>query len=259
MLHHAVRSVHRRRVLPSVVLAVVVLAVSGCGFFSGAEKVADADLPTLREPVETAAPEPEPEPQPEPEPEPAPPPPPPPEEPASALPREGPDANSPGRATVAEHSEARARQGDEAIRGGGLQIPAIGVSTSLISLGLNADRSMQVPSNFSQAGWYRYSPLPGDPGPAVIAGHVDSRSGPAVFYRLTELSPGDTISVRYADGRAVTFAVDRVEQHPKDAFPHDRVYGDTAGPELRLITCGGDFDRSQNSHRDNVIVYASVR
>lgn len=265
MTPHAVRSHHHhhRRVLPPVAPAVVmlaaaVLALAGCGFFSGAETVADADLPTLPEPVETPTPEPEPKPEPEPEPEP-PPPPPPPEEPAPSLPREGPEANTPGRATASEYAEARARQGEQAISGGRLDIPAIGVSTSLTSLGLNADRSMEVPSSFSQAGWYRYSPLPGDPGPAAIAGHVDSRSGPAVFYRLKELSPGDMINVRYRDGRTVTFAVDRVEQYPKDAFPHDRVYGDTAGPELRLITCGGEFDRSQNSHRDNIVVYASTR
>lgn len=158
---------------------------------------------------------------------------------------------------VAQHSDALARQNEARLAGASLEIPAIGVSTPLISLGLQADRTMEVPSNFAQAGWYRYSPVPGDVGPSVIAGHVNGRSGPAVFYDLTDLAPGDRVLVNYADGTRAEFAVSRVEQHPKDAFPHAQVYGDTPGPELRLITCGGIFDRSRGAHRDNVIVYAS--
>jgi LPXTG-site transpeptidase (sortase) family protein len=176
---------------------------------------------------------------------------------ATNLAPEGPEANH-GEAEVAAASEQRAEANAAALTDAGLEIPSIGVATPLITLGLNADRTMQVPEDFSLAGWYRHSPLPGDPGPAVIAGHVSGRSGPAVFYRLTELSAGDEIRVNYADGSTALFRVDRVEQHPKDAFPHDEVYGDTEDAQLRLITCGGEFDSGAGSHRDNVIVYASL-
>lgn len=163
-----------------------------------------------------------------------------------------------GDAPVSQLSERRAREGRQALAGMTLDIPALGVSTALVSLGLNEDRTMQVPSNFGQAGWYQYSAIPGTTGPAVIAGHVDSRSGPAIFYNLADLSAGDEVHVRAGDGARTTYVVQRVEQHPKDAFPTDQVYGETAGAELRLITCGGVFDRSQRAHRDNVIVYATA-
>jgi sortase (surface protein transpeptidase) len=101
-------------------------------------------------------------------------------------------------------------------------------------------------------------PVPGDPGPAVIAGHVDSRAGPAVFFRLRELRPGDKVTVRRSDGRAVAFTVDEVDRYPKDAFPTSAVYGPAPGSELRLITCGGSFDAAKRSYRDNVVVYAST-
>lgn len=177
-------------------------------------------------------------------------------EPAPPLQPE--DEPGKGTAAVSELSERRAQVSEQAMSGSTLEIPAIGVSTPLAVLGLNADRTMQVPTNFAMAGWYRYGPVPGQPGPAVVAGHVDSRSGPAVFYRLSDLSAGDEVHVRAADGTTATFVVQRVEQHPKDAFPHEQVYGQTAGPELRLITCGGVFDRRQRAHRDNVIVYATA-
>jgi hypothetical protein len=135
-------------------------------------------------------------------------------------------------------------------------IPAIDVDADVIDLGLQPDGSMEVPADFAQTGWFTPGPRPGRVGPSVIAGHVDSRSGPAVFFRLTELSPGDLIEVHSEHGEVVTFAVRELEQHPKDAFPTDRVYGPTSGPELRLITCGGDFDTDVRSYRDNVIVYA---
>lgn len=180
------------------------------------------------------------------------------EEPPAGDPAPPPSADADERAVAAEAiAEQVAQRREEAMAGSALEIPAIGVSTPLISLGLNEDQSMEVPTDFALAGWYRYSPTPGEPGPAVIAGHVDSHTGPAVFFRLTDLQPGDEVSVKSADGTTATFAVQRVEQHPKDAFPHDEVYGDTSGPELRLITCGGVFDPAQRSHRDNIIVYAS--
>lgn len=154
-------------------------------------------------------------------------------------------------------SEEIADRREQVMAGSHLTIPAIGVSTPLINLGLNEDHTMEVPSDFDLAGWYRYSPTPGEAGPAVIAGHVDSHTGPAVFYRLTDLQPGDEVQVGKADGTTETFTVDRVEQHPKHAFPHEDVYGDTDDSQLRLITCGGIFDQAENAHRDNIIVYAS--
>lgn len=138
-----------------------------------------------------------------------------------------------------------------------VDIPAIGVSSQLVRLGLNRDRSMEVPEDFSLAGWYVHAPRPGEVGPAVIAGHVSSRAGPEVFYRLHELAPGDRVHVKRADGQRVSFTVDRLEQHPKGRLAEAGVYDDTEGSELRLITCGGEFDRQQRSHRDNIVVYAS--
>lgn len=165
-----------------------------------------------------------------------------------------PQAAEEARSIVAEEIADRRQQ---AMAGAQLDIPAIGVSTPLIALGLNDDHTMEVPTDFDEAGWYRYSPTPGEAGPSVIAGHVDSHTGPAVFYRLTDLQPGDEVRIGQGDGTTATFTVDRVEQHPKDAFPHDEVYGDTDDPQLRLVTCGGVFDAAERSHRDNVIVYAS--
>lgn len=161
-------------------------------------------------------------------------------------------------ATSAAVAEEVAQRREQAMEGATLEIPAIGVSAPLISLGLDENQAMEVPTNFAEAGWYRHSPTPGETGPSVIAGHVDSQTGPAVFFRLTDLQAGDEVHVQRGDGTRTTFTVDRVEQHPKDAFPHDDVYGDTDGPELRLITCGGVFDRAQRAHRDNIIVYAST-
>jgi hypothetical protein len=127
----------------------------------------------------------------------------------------------------------------------------------VIRLGLNPDGSLQAPAAFDEAGWWSGGGRPGAPGPAVVVGHVDSHAGPAVFHRVRELARGDVIELRDDDGRVVRFAVDRLEQHAKDAFPTTAVYGDTPDPTLRLITCGGAFDRRARSYVDNVIVYAS--
>lgn len=109
-----------------------------------------------------------------------------------------------------------------------------------------------------QAGWYRFARTPGESGPAVILGHVDGNSQPGIFHRLRELVPGDEIEVSRKDGVTARFVVRHVEQIAKDHFPTDAVYGDTADPELRLITCGGSFDRSARSYLDNIIVYANL-
>lgn len=141
-----------------------------------------------------------------------------------------------------------------------LRIPDIGVDTKLMELGLTKERELEVPplSRAGVAGWYRLSPDPGDVGPAVIAGHVDSKSAPAVFYRLHELVAGDLVHVTRSDRREAVFSVDRVERFAKAGFPTQRVYGPTRGPELRLITCGGVFDSATGHYVDNVVVFAHL-
>ena len=138
-----------------------------------------------------------------------------------------------------------------------LEVPAIGVSSSLVRLGLNADGTMQVPGDFQVAGWFTGAPQPGQLGPAVIAGHVDSRTGPAVFYRLRDLRPGDEVRVVRADHRVVRFQVDALASYPKQALPDDAVFGATTTPALRLITCAGTFDRSRHDYRDNLVLSAT--
>jgi sortase (surface protein transpeptidase) len=139
-----------------------------------------------------------------------------------------------------------------------IEIPAIGVSAAVIRLGLNRDGSMQVPADFGLTGWFTGGPAPGETGPAVIAGHIDSRTGPAVFYRLRELRAGDRVNVARADGTTVRFAVDSVVRYPKQAFPTEAVFGPAPEPLLRLITCGGTFDRSRDSYRDNIVITARL-
>jgi LPXTG-site transpeptidase (sortase) family protein len=142
-----------------------------------------------------------------------------------------------------------------------ISIAAIGVVSELITLGLNPDGTLAVPQpgpDYDKAAWFDGSPPPGADGPAVIEGHVDSAAdGPSVFYSLGELVVGDRIEVTRADGIVVAFVVDEVRIVPKDDFPTLDVYGNTEGPELRLITCGGPFDSSVRSYVDNVVVFAS--
>jgi hypothetical protein len=135
-------------------------------------------------------------------------------------------------------------------------IPAIGVTSPLESLDLGGDGELTAPDDYRSAGWFAAGTQPGQPGPAVIAGHVDSPDGPAVFARLQELEPGDEVQVVREDGSEVRFRVSELETAPKDAFPTASVYGPVPGPELRLITCDGLFDRSTGHYVDNLIVYA---
>jgi hypothetical protein len=138
-------------------------------------------------------------------------------------------------------------------------IPAIGVDSDLQRLGRDAQGAIEIPSAWSVAGWYAEGVRPGQVGPAVIIGHVDSTQGPAVFYRLRELGKGDEIKVTRADGSVATFVVDRLEQHAKTRFPTDDVYLPTLEPTLRLVTCDGVFDRSTGHYRDNLVVFAALR
>lgn len=140
-----------------------------------------------------------------------------------------------------------------------IALPSVGVSSRLERLGVAEDGSIETPEDWQRAGWYRGGPRPGEHGAAVILGHVDSRTGPAVFHRLRRLEPGDTIRVVRRDGSVAVFEVDRLEQHRKTRFPTDRVYFPTPEPTLRLVTCGGDFDTEAGSYRDNLVVFATLK
>jgi hypothetical protein len=137
-----------------------------------------------------------------------------------------------------------------------LTIPAIGVQGNIIHLGLTASGALQVPSSTAVAGWYTGSPRPGAVGSAVIAGHIDSKTGPGIFFRLSALRPGDRVYVRRADGTLADFKVTVVRQFPKDTFPTAAVYGAVPDSELRLVTCGGTFDPQLGSYLSNTVVYA---
>jgi sortase (surface protein transpeptidase) len=139
-----------------------------------------------------------------------------------------------------------------------VEIPRIGVASSLDRLGRAPDGTVQEPSRWEVAGWYAPGTRPGDPGSAVILGHVDSKRGPAVFFRLRELRRGDAIVIVRADGSSVRFAVERTEQYDKQRFPTEAVYYPTLTPALRLVTCGGEFDATAGHYRSNVIVFATL-
>ena len=136
-----------------------------------------------------------------------------------------------------------------------LVIPAIGVDSSVVPLGKNPDGSAQVPSATTYTSWYDLGPRPGQVGPAVILGHVDSYTGPGVFFRLRSLLPGDDVTVE-AGHTDLHFDVLKVVTYPKDHFPTASVFGPTPDPELRLITCGGPFDRAIGHYEDNIVAYA---
>ena len=143
-----------------------------------------------------------------------------------------------------------------------LAVPAIGVTSPLIDLGLNPDNTVQVPDlddPDSKAGWYEYSPTPGSLGPAIILGHIDSKKyGPGVFYNLGKLKPGDTVDVTRKDGKVAVFRIDGVRSYPKDNFPTQEVYGNLDHAGLRLITCGGVFDPDKGSYESNIVAFASL-
>jgi sortase (surface protein transpeptidase) len=138
-----------------------------------------------------------------------------------------------------------------------LTIPSIGVQSELEHLAVRDDGTLAAPADFGRAGWFSEGPAPGERGPAVIVGHVDSRDGPAVFHRLAELRAGDLVEVTRSDGTVARFAVADTLEAPKDAFPTQAVYGPTAGPTLRRVTCTGAFDRAARHYLSNLIVYAN--
>lgn len=143
-----------------------------------------------------------------------------------------------------------------------IAIPAIGVQSPLQALGLNPDGTLQVPGPgpfYNEAAWYKYSPTPGQLGPSIIEGHIDSAAdGPSVFFRLGALHPGNQIDVTLVDRTVAVFTVTGVRQYRKAVFPTATVYGHTDFAALRLLTCGGSFDSSEHSYLANTVVFASL-
>ena len=140
-----------------------------------------------------------------------------------------------------------------------LDIPAIGLLAPLTSLGLNPDGTVQVPSEWQEPGWYRLGPTPGQLGAAVILGHVDSVTGPAVFFRLGALRPGEMVNVTLADGVVAHFVVDAIDIYPKSSFPARSIYEASPGrATLQLVTCTGVFDASTHHYLSNLVVYTSL-
>ncbi len=139
-----------------------------------------------------------------------------------------------------------------------IAIPAIGVDSLLTTLGQNADGTVAVPISFHLAGWYEHSVTPGQKGPTVILGHVDSTSGPGIFYRLGALHPGDTVKVTRRDGRVVAYLITGVRQYTKTSFPTLDVYGNTSIPTIRLVTCGGAFDSATHHYLSNIVAYGQL-
>lgn len=145
---------------------------------------------------------------------------------------------------------------------GTIRIPAIGVTSVVTQIGENPDGTIAVPQpgpDYNKAAWYKYSPTPGQLGPSIIEGHVDSaKQGPSVFYRLGDLRPGNEVDVTLADGRVAVFTIDGVRSYPKDQFPTQVVYGNTNDPALRLLTCGGNFDASTGHYLDNIVAFGHL-
>jgi sortase (surface protein transpeptidase) len=154
------------------------------------------------------------------------------------------------------HTATTAAQAPAPVR---VRIPAIDVRSALQPLHLEAGNVLQTPTKFPVAGWYADGVRPGDTGPAIIVGHVDSTAGPAVFFRLKQLHPGDAVYVDRADGSTVRFAVAGTHEYPKRTFPTEAVYGPAPVPTLRLVTCTGDFDAAKRSYVDNLVVTAYLQ
>jgi LPXTG-site transpeptidase (sortase) family protein len=163
-----------------------------------------------------------------------------------ALPAQAPDARA---------GTAPRKQMPDPVR---ISIPAIGVNARVIRLGLNRDKTIQVPTNLADTGWFEPGPEPGEQGAAVIVGHLDARQGPGVFFHLDRLRAGDVITIRLRNGSTVRYVANSMIRVPKSKFPTNRVYAQTAKPTLRLITCAGTLNWATGHHTDNYIVFASI-
>jgi sortase (surface protein transpeptidase) len=139
-----------------------------------------------------------------------------------------------------------------------IRIPAIALAAPLIQLGVQTSGELEVPQDYNQVGWYKYGSIPGQPGPAVFAGHLDSPTAPAIFYRLRELQPGHAVEVTLSDGSTVRFKVTKSASFSQDQFPTDAVYGQTPQPEIRLITCDGLFNDRDHRYSNNLVVFGSA-
>jgi Sortase domain len=141
-----------------------------------------------------------------------------------------------------------------------LTIPRLGVDAPFTDLTLTVSGELNAPpaDDPNLVGWYRDGVTPGERGTAVVAGHVDTTTGPAVFLLLRMLRKGDTVNLLRADGTTAVFTVDSVGTFSKDGFPSERVYGDTPDAQLRLITCGGVYDKNHGGYRSNVVVFAHL-
>jgi hypothetical protein len=166
---------------------------------------------------------------------------------AGAVSTTGGPAGRPGGAAAMRRSEPTA-----------IDIPRIDAHSTLVATGLNADGTLAVPpvSQPKQAAWFSGSPTPGEVGPSVVIGHINGNKQLGIFARLGELGPGDLVTVSRKDGTVARFVISHVDRVSKTAFPTGAVYGNTDGPELRLITCGGSFDPAAHSYRDNIVAYA---
>jgi hypothetical protein len=136
-----------------------------------------------------------------------------------------------------------------------VRIEALGVEADLIPLGTTGDGRLEVPEDADTAGWWAGGARPGEPGAAVVVAHVDSTDGPGAFFGLWDLDDGDHVDIDRADGRRLRWEVQRVEEHPKDEFPTESVYGHTDEPTLRLVTCSGHFDPQTRSYDANTVVF----
>lgn len=179
-------------------------------------------------------------------------------EPASTSAAPDPTGVPTTTATARPRKSSPTRQAESGTGPQHLTIPSIGVSAAVVRLGLNDDETVEVPDDAAQAGWFDLGPVPGRLGSSVVLGHVDSVDGPAVFDRLDELGPGDTVEVHLGGGSVATFRVDRVATYANEDFPAQEVYaGDPAGRALNLVTCGGEYDAARGGWQSNVVVFTS--
>ncbi|MER7443907.1 class F sortase [Micromonospora avicenniae] len=186
---------------------------------------------------------------------------------ATAKPKPKPSKAKASPTTGTTQGEARSVRGLQTLAGmprsqpNRIKIPRIGVDAPTAQVGLDKNQQIAVPplNQPKTAGWYKLGPSPGEVGTAVVVGHVDSRAtGRAVFFRLGELKPKDTIEVLRADGTKARFIVDGVARYPKKQLPLELVYGHTGKAQLRVITCGGDYDKAARSYKDNIVVFATL-